>query len=345
MPPRPSDLARFRESLTSTYGKRVARRKPGTPREVLSSGSLAVDYALRLGGFLRTRIHELVGPPDSAKTTLMINAMARAQRQYPGLGVGYIDIEGTFDEDWAALNGLDVAAIEHLYADDSEDCSDMARHLVGSGLYSLVVVDSIGGMQSRKTLKKGAADPLPYRNSQVITQMCQALASAARQQDCTVILVNQLRAATGQMASMPDVSAGPRAMQHTTSARVIMSGGSQEPMKKVFEEGQPGEIVCRQFKARVTRYKAGAPGRIAEFWVNNRDTPEYGPAGINAVDEYVSVGVRRGVIERDGAGNYAIPGAERKVKGRDAAIRLLRDRPDLCETVRKSVFSQGGQPT
>ena len=344
MPPRQTELAKFRDSLVSAYGDRVAPPRPeGTPREVMSSGSLTLDYALRRGGFLRKRLHELVGPPDSAKTTLVICAMAWAQRNIPGRGIGYVDIEGTFDEDWARQNGLEPDAIEHLYADDSEDCSDMTRKLIMSGLYSLVVVDSIGGMQSRKTLKKGAADPLPYRNSQVITQMCQSLATEARKHDCTVILVNQLRAATGSLTTMPDVSAGPKAMQHATSSRTIMSGGSQEPVKMTFEEGQPPEIVSRQFKARVTRYKAGAPGRIAEFWVNNRDTSEYGPAGINLVDEYVSVGVRLGVIERDGGSGYTMPGAK-KVMGRGAAVKLLRERPDLCAAIRERIFTPGGQP-
>lgn len=339
MPPRQTDLARFRDSLVSTYGDRVApRREKPAPYEVLSTGSLTVDYALRKGGLVKGREHEIVGAPDSAKTTLVICAMAWAQRKYPRKGIGYVDMEGTFDDEWAVRNGLNIGGdFEHLYADDSEDASDQMRTMARSGLYSLLVLDSIGAMESRKALAKDAKDPLPGANAQVVTRMCKHLGSLTRQTGTTVILVNQLRAQIGSTGA--DVSAGPKEMQHATTTRIAMSGGREEPVKMIFEPGQPAETVCRQFKARVTRSKAVPVDRIAEFWVNNRDTAEYGPAGINQVDEYVSVGVRTGAIERDGAGNYTLPG-EPKVKGRAAAVQLLRSRPDLREAVRKRIFTE-----
>lgn len=339
MPPRPTELAKFRDALVSTYGARVApRRDKPAPYEVLSTGSLTVDWALRKGGLIRGREHEIVGAPDSAKTLLVICAMASAQRRYPRKGVGYIDLEGTFDDEWAVRNGLDIGGdFDHLYADDSEDASDQARKLVRSGLYSLVAVDSIGAMESRKALAKDAKDPLPGANAQVITRMCKHLASLTRQTGTTVILVNQLRAQIGSTGA--DVSAGPKEMQHATTSRIAMSGGREEPVSMIFDDGQPAEIVSRQFKGKVTRSKGFPPGRVAEFWVNNRDTREYGPAGINVIDEYVSVGVRTGAIERDGAGNYTLPGTS-KIKGRGKVVELLRAQPELCEAVRKRIFTE-----
>lgn len=339
MPPRPTELAKFRESLVGTYGDRVAPRRPKpVPYEVLSTGSLTVDYALRLGGLVKGREHEIVGAPDSAKTTLVICAMAAAQRRYPRKGIGYIDMEGTFDDDWAVRNGLDIGGdFDHLYADDSEGASDTMRKLVRSGLYSLVVVDSIGAMESRTNLDKPADKTKPGDNAQVISRMVKHLGSLARTTGTTVILVNQLRANFGSMGA--DVSAGPKPMQHATTTRILMSGGREEPVKMIFEEGQPAETVSRQFKARVTRSKAVPVDRIAEFWVNNRDTSEYGPAGINVVDEYVSVGTRTGAIERDGAGNYTLPGTP-KIKGRGKVVELLRAQPELCEAVRKRIFTE-----
>jgi recombination protein RecA len=337
LPPRLSELEKFRAGLVRRYGDRVA--PPPEQRaeyEVLPSGSLTLDWALRRGGLLRGRLHELVGPPDSAKTTLVINGMARAQQRYPQLGIGYVDMEGTFDDDWAQANGLDLSKFDHLYADDSETAADQMRDFARSGLYSMAVLDSIGAMESRKALEKDAKDTLPGRNAQVVTRMCKQLGSLARQTKTTVILVNQLRANIGGMGG--DISAGPKEMKHATTTRIAMGSGSQEPVKMQFEEGQPPEIVCLQFKARVTRMKAGAPGRIAEFWVNNRDTEEYGPAGINEIDEYISVGVRLGAIDRDGAGNYTLPGVPKAVKGRGAAVQLLRARPELCIAVRERIF-------
>jgi recombination protein RecA len=336
MPPRLSQLDKFRADLERTYGGQLApRHDEPVAYETQPTGSLTLDWALRLGGWVRGRIHEVVGPPDSAKTTLVICGMAQAVRACPTKGIGYIDLEGTFDDDWAACNGLDLAHVEHLYASDSEQASNQARSLCRSGLFSLVVVDSIGAMESRLALEKDAKDTLPGRNAQVITRMCKALGSLTRQTGTTAILVNQLRANYGGMA---DVSAGPKEMQHSTTTRVQMTGGRQEPIKMQFFPGEDAEIVSRQFRGRVTRSKVVPPGRVAEFWVNNRDTPEYGPAGINAVDEYISVGVRLGVIGQDGGGNYTLPGGGR-AKGRGNVLKLLRGDEGLRSAVREAIFN------
>jgi recombination protein RecA len=337
LPPRQNELDRFRAGLARTYGDRVAPAEQVIAQ--VSTGSLTLDWALREGGWRESRIHEIVGPPDSAKTTLVICSMAAALRKYPERGVGYVDMEGTFEDDWAEANGLDLSCVEHLYADFSEQASDQARSLCRSGLYSMVVVDSIGAMESVKALEKDAVDPLPGRNAQVITRMCKHLASLSRQHRVTVILVNQLRAQIGSMGG--DVSAGPKEMQHATTTRVQMTGGRQEPVKMQFYPGEDAEIVSRQFRGRVTRSKVVPPGRVAEFWVNNRPTDDYGPAGINEVDEYISVGVRLGAIEQDNGGNYTLPGTG-KIKGRAGAVRALRGDEKLRRAVREAIFRLEG---
>jgi recombination protein RecA len=341
MPPRQTALDKFRDDLVRTWGNRVATVREQTPEgplyDVISSGSLTIDYALRLGGFIRGRVHELVGSPDSAKTTIMINAMAAAQVTYPKLLVGYVDIEGTFDDYWAALNGLDLGnRFDHLYADDSEDASDQARKLCRSGLYSLVVVDSIGGMESRKALEKNAEDTLVGRNAQVITRMCKGLASYTRQTGTTVILVNQLRANIGGMGA--DISAGPKPMQHATTTRIQMGRGPEAPVSMIVEEGMDAEPVASQFKARVTRSKGFAPGRIATFWVNNRPTAEYGPAGLNRADEYLTLGIRTGAIRQEGTW-YTVPGIAKPVQGRTAAARVVRENPGTFKAIREPVLA------
>jgi recombination protein RecA len=337
MPPRPSELDKFREGLGKTYGGRLApKREEPAPYRVLPTGSLTLDWALRLGGWIEGRVHEAVGPPDSAKTTLVINGMARAIAKYPRKGIGYIDMEGTFDDAWAGANGLDLSYVEHLYADFSEQASDQARKLCRSGLYSMVVVDSIGAMESKKALEKDAIDTLPGRNAQVVTRMCKHLASLTREHGTTVILVNQLRANIGGMGG--DISAGPKEMQHATTTRVQMTGGRQEPVKMQFFPGEDAEIVSRQFRAKVTRSKAIPPGRVGEFWVNNRLTPEYGPPGINMIDEYISVGIRLGVIDQGGGGMYELPGGV-KAKGRGKVIELLRGHAELRAAVRENIFN------
>lgn len=339
MPPRQSARDKFIEQLGKEWGSRVApSRDEPAAYQVISTGILCLDRALVWGGWIEGRVHELVGQPDSAKTTLMTNSMREAQRKYPDKAVGYVDMEGTFDDRWAAANGLDLGRErwDHVYANDSEDAADLARKFARSGLHSMVVVDSIGGMESRKALEKDAIDPLPGKNAQIVTRMCKHLATLSRQFGTTVILVNQLRAQIGTTGGA-DVSAGPKALQHATTTKVQMSRGSEKPMTLVLCEGEDPEPVKLHFKARVTRSKAFPPGRIAEFWVNNRSTDEYGPAGIDVFDDHLTLGVRYGAIRQDGAW-YTI-GELPKVQGRLAAARLLREHPDTYAMIREQVLA------
>lgn len=341
MPPRQSALGTFRAKLEKEYGSRVApRNEEPESYEAVSSGSLTVDFALRTGGWARGRIHEIVGPPDAAKTTLMINTAASFQRAFPALAVGYVDMEGTFDDRWAIQNGLVLGEQwNHIYANSAEDASDQARDLCGSGLHSLVVVDSVGGMESQAAFDKDAKDTLPGRNAQIITRMVKRLAVGARKTRTTVVLVNQLRAQIGSMGS--DQSAGPKAMQHATTTRLAMArlGGEGTVVTMEMDDSGETEPVSQKFRARVTRSKIGPPGRTAEFWVNNRASM-YGPPGINRIDEYASLGIRLGVIEQRGAW-YVVPGAD-PVQGREGAVRVLREDAEACERVRALVLEKAG---
>ncbi len=333
-------LARFRDGMVSSYGNRIAT--PGQPHLILPTGSITLDVALREGGWRAGRIHEVVGVPDVGKSTLMISSMRQAQLALPHLAVAYVDMEGTFDDDWAEANGLDLSPsrFHHMYPNHSEDASDMARNCCRSGLFSEVVLDSVGGMESKKAFedKKGdikdAEDELPGRNAQVITRMVKHIATLARQTNTTVLIVNQWRVVIGGFGGR--TPAGPSALKHATTTQVDMSRGGETPLTLKID-GYP-QTVSVQSKARVVRSKSVPVGGIAEFWINNRPTDEYGPVGINVVDEYVTRGISLGIIEQGGGGYYTAPGQE-KVHGRSALYELLRSKPELIATVREKILS------
>jgi recombination protein RecA len=346
MPPKMTNLSQFRDKLGTAYGDRMVQA-PQQKIEVVSTGSLTLDYALRVGGWKRGGIHELVGAPDSAKTLIAIYSMVQQQLAYPGLAVAFVDMEKTWSYDWAWKMGLltDPDHWVHLRPETSEEASDMLRECVRSGFYSMATVDSIGGMESAKALYGGkgkedeirdADKEMVGKNAQVITRMVKHVASLASQTSTTVLLINQLRVVISSMA-LSDVSAGPKAMQHATTTKVRMArmgGDGREPKKLKFDGTE--EIVSVCFKAHVERSKVAAPGAVAEFWVSNRDTEKWGEAGINVADEYATIGVRSGAIERAGS-YYTVPGADR-VNGREAMVSLLAERPELLENVRQKIF-------
>jgi recombination protein RecA len=337
MPPQRQTLAKHAEHLAKVYGDRVAAR-PQAPALVIPTGSLTLDHALREGGWRVGRIHEIVGPPDTGKSTTVISSAREHQRLFTGRAVAYVDMEATFDYDWAEGLGLDTTPEHwrHLYPSNSEDASDMARDCCGSGLYSSVILDSVGGMESKKALAKDAEDPLPGANAQVITRMVKHLASLARMNGVTVILVNQYRAQIGSMGS--DVSAGPKAMQHATTTKVMMSRvGGSDSIRKITYDGND-EPVSVKLRARVARSKIVPPGRTAEFWINNRPTDEYGAPGIDAIDEYADLGIRVGAIAQAGAW-YRFPGGM-QVQGRPNVAKALYADKTLAAAVRAAIFPE-----
>jgi len=331
-------MAKFREQLGNRYGSRLSRSDKPVTYEVISTGSLTLDLAMRTGGWIRGRTHEIVGQPGAAKTTLSILAAVEHQKA-TGKAVGWIDMEQSFDWAWAEALGLDTSedAFTHIYPDDSEDVSDMNKLMAQTSLYGLIVVDSIGGMESKKAFEKDAEEVTMGRNAQVITRMVKQAASLARSNKITVIYVNQLRANLAYAGQ--DNPAGPKALQYNTTMSIRMarkSGAASDTLIKTKVDGEDEEIAKR-FVAKVTRSRVSPQGRQAEFWLFNQPTEEYGPIGIDRVDEAVNIGLRMGVIKQAGA-FYTLPGQDKAIQGRAKLVAALRSDPAAVVNIREQAL-------
>jgi recombination protein RecA len=338
---RSNGLAAFAAKMAAKYGEEKVSNDP--PPVIVPTGILSLDWALRVGGWQLGRIYELVGPKDSAKSLTAILGMREHRAMFPDRGVAYVNIEKTFENRWAMLNGLDCSDEARaagtwlpLQASTSEQASDMARDAISSGLYSCLVIDSVGAMESarvmEKTAEKGADDS--RRNSSIITKLTKALAGFGHEFGCTVLLVNQPRA--NQTGFGGDISAGPKAMQHSTTAQLKMGPSGEEGSIRLGTYFGNQEIVGRRFRASIPRMKNGTPGRQAEFFVMNRATDKFGPAGLDMTDDVVSVGIRLGAIQQGGGGQYTLPDG-RKCKGKPAVGDLLRKDPDALKAIRAAL--------
>jgi recombination protein RecA len=337
-------LAAFADKMSAKYGG--VKISNGPPPVIVSTGSVALDYALRIGGFQLGRIYEILGPKDSGKSTLGIAAIIEYLKRFGERGACYVNMENTFDPRRATAMGLDCsdAAIKSgrwapLLPQSSEEASDMARDYCMSGAYSIIVVDSIGAMESARVLDKTAekAADAVGRNAKIITQMTKALSTHARLNDCTVLLINQPRANIGGMGG--DISAGPKAMQHSTTAKIEMKAlGSREDgdIRSLKMEGDKDPVdVSIRSRMRVTRLKNGIAGRVAEAYINRIATEEYGAPGFDTADEYLTIGVRLKAIAQGGAW-YTFPDGER-ANGKAAAAAYLRTNPDARKAIRAAI--------
>ena len=334
-------LAAFTARMEAKHGEQKIANEP--PAVIVPTGSLTLDYALVVGGWHLGRLYEILGAKDSGKTTVGITSMAVCQAMFPDRGVAYVNMERTFSAERATALGLDCSEKARkagrwapLLPDSTEEASDLARDYVASGLYSMLVLDSVGALESKRVLDKDAekaADSMG-RNARIITQLTKALATQARENSCAVLLINQPRANMSGFGG--DISAGPKAMQHSTTAKIEMRsvGGAADTRTMKFDgEDEPVGVTIR---AKVSRLKNGAPGRVAQFYIMNRATEEYGPAGIDTGDEVAALGVRLGVIDQAAGGQYTLPDGT-KIRGRKAIGPHLNAHPESLAAIRSAM--------
>lgn len=341
--PASKGLAKLRQDLTKNYGDRVTRRDTMIRPEFVSTGSLTLDYALG-GGFALKRTHEIVGPEGMGKTSLANLTMANAQRQYPKRAVGIIDMEQAYDFDWAVKLGVDTGEERffHLYPNDSEDVSDQISMLLRSGEVSLVVVDSIGGMESRAAFEKKADESAMGKNAQVISRMVKRVAGLCREYNAAVIFINQYRANIGSPRG-GEKPAGPSALKYNTTTQIKMSR-TGEPTKKVSIQDAvskaPAELeVSRQLRVKVARNKLVPQGRVADFWFRNVATEKFGPVGIDRADEAITLGIATGAIKRLTSVSYEFPDGTTVKGGRPGVEATIAQRPELVEVIREKALA------
>lgn len=328
-------MKKFRDQLDKRYGQGLVRIDDKVQYTFVPTGSLTLDLAMRTGGWVMGRTHEIVGPKGAAKTTLCILSAIEHQKLDKKRAVGWVDMEKSFDWAWARSLGLDMSPDRFtlMIPDDSEDVADQVKMMAQTGMYSNITVDSIGGMESKKAFEKEADEAIMGKNAQIITRMVKLTSSLAWRHQITILFVNQLRANLAYAGA--DIPAGPKALQYNTTMVVRMSpkpGQASETTIRLKIGGED-DVIAKKFVARVTRSRVAPEGRQAEFLLFNQATSQYGPIGIDRVDEAVNLGVRMGVIGRGGA-YYTLPGQEKAINGLDRVKAVLRKDPAMVESIR-----------
>ena len=95
--------------IDKSFGKGTVMRLGDRPEmnvEAITTGSLALDAALGIGGVPKGRIIEIYGPESSGKTTLALHILAEAQKR--GGEVAFVDAEHALDPVYAAALGVDI---------------------------------------------------------------------------------------------------------------------------------------------------------------------------------------------------------------------------------------------
>lgn len=326
-------MAAFDTKFGKVFGDDKVEKGKAEPYEVISTGSLTVDDALRVGGFVVGRISMIWGAEGMGKTTMMTLAMAEAQKKYPNRYVSLIDMEQKWDWPYAIKLGLDPTRARVYKPDHSEDVADMLKQQAASGLFSMIVVDSVGGMVTKTEQEKEADESAMGKASQIITRMVKLSAVAARKNKVAVIIVNQVRA---NFASQKggDLYSGPKALRHVTTCVLRLRRTSEAPY--FAEVDGIEEKVGMQVAVYVERLNVAPEGRTAMINLFNQNSM-LGTIGVDKADEAATFGVRCGLIQQTSAAWYLVDG--QKINGRKALVQWLREHPEKVGAIRDATLA------
>ena len=336
-PPSKQAEAKFMEKFGKQFGgDALVDTSKAEHYEVIPTGSIDLDLALGVGGWVIGRITEVYGQPGIGKTTLMLYAVAEAQRKYPKRKIAWIDMEGTFDLAWAAMHGVILGDRFHVYTPDSaEDVADALKEMIRSGLYVMVVVDSIGAMIPEAEKEKDADEATIALQAKIVTRMLKIAGPEIRRHGVALVCINQLRANISAYGKDTQAS-GPWYLRFCTTHKIELKSGGESIRTKVDEDAQRN--VGHPIAALVERNKVAVPNKRAKLTLFHTWSEKYGNPGIDRADEAVTIGLRYKIIPQRG-GNYDLPLTDLTVKGRPNLVDAMREHPETIDFIREQALA------
>ncbi len=299
------------------FGKGAIMKLGARPIEnipVISTGSIALDRALGIGGLPRGRVIEIFGPESSGKTTLALHAVANAQKQ--GGIAAFIDAEHALDTSYARKMGVNCDELLVSQPDTGEQALEIADMLVRSGAIDVMVIDSVAALVPRAEIEGEMGDSHMGLQARLMSQALRKLTGTIGKTMTSLIFINQIRMKIGVMFGNPETTTGGNALKFYSSVRLdIRRIGA-------IKDGQ--DVNGNRTRVKVVKNKMAPPFKEAEFDIM------YGE-GISRSGDLLDVGVSAGIIDKSGSW-YSYNG-ERIGQGRENVKRFFKDNSDLFETV------------
>ena len=305
------------DKLDKQYGKGTVMKLGESPTvevDVISTGSIALDAALGIGGLPRGRVVEIYGPESSGKTTLTLHAIAETQRQ-AGIAA-FIDAEHAFDKHYAKALGIDTDELLIAQPDCGEQALDIAEHLIRSGAIDICVIDSVAALVPRSELEGEMGDSKMGLQARLMSQALRKLTGTINKTGCTCIFINQLREKIGIMFGNPETTTGGNALKFYSSVRL--------DIRRIGQIKSSDSVVGNKTRVKVVKNKVAPPFQIAEFEIL------YGQ-GISKTGEIIDLGVHFGHVQKSGSW-YAYQDTKLG-QGKEAARQLLEDHPELADEI------------
>jgi recombination protein RecA len=308
------------------FGKgSIMRMGDEEPQRVasISTGALALDLALGVGGVPRGRIIEIFGPESSGKTTLALHIIAEAQRA--GGLAAFVDAEHALDPTYAQAIGVDLENLYFSQPDNGEQALEIADTLVRSGALDLVVIDSVAALVPRAEIEGEMGDSHVGLQARLMSQALRKLSGSLSRSGTTAIFINQLREKIGVMFGSPETTPGGRALKFYSSVRL--------DIRRIGALKIGNDTVGNQTRVKVVKNKVAPPFKTVEFDIM------YGE-GISKEGSLLDIGIEHGVIQKSGA--WFAYGEERVGQGRENAKQFLKENDEVRERILSDVYEKLG---
>ncbi|NLI93709.1 MAG: recombinase RecA [Peptococcaceae bacterium] len=286
--------------------------------ETISTGSLALDLALGVGGVPRGRVIEVYGPESSGKTTVALHIIAEAQKT--GGVAAFIDAEHALDPVYARALGVNVDDLLVSQPDTGEQALEICEALVRSGAIDVIVVDSVAALVPRAEIEGEMGDSHVGLHARLMSQALRKLTGAISKSRTCVIFINQIREKVGVMFGNPETTTGGRALKFYASIRMEVK------KQDVIKQGQ--DIIGNRTRVKIVKNKVAPPFNFADFDL------VYGE-GISKEGSIIDMGTETGVLVKSGAW-YSYNG-ERLGQGRENVKDFLRQHPDVSAEIENKV--------
>lgn len=336
--PSAAALSRFMDGFAKKFEDVTVRDTSKQELQFASTGSLALDYAMG-GGFVHGRVAELWGVESSGKSTLLTVSAAEYQKANPKRLVAWLDVENTFDLDWARAHGLDLSPNRFLLVNppNAEDTADLVKELIhakadGEPMFGPVILDSVGAMLPQKEKEKDADEATMALVAKTITRMVKIAAEGLYTTGGMLWIINQVRANLSYGGDL--TRTGGFALGHVTTHRLKFRKAGA-PIK--IGSGETEVQVGQKIAIKVEKNKIAPPGRTAELTFYNQMTEKYGPIGLDTAFDVYKTAKTAGVFGRRGSW-YALPdGTEHN--GEAAVLAYLRAHPEAVEPIREKTLA------
>jgi recombination protein RecA len=289
--------------------------------ESISTGSIALNNALGIGGVPKGRVIEIYGPESSGKTTLAMHMIAETQKE--GGIAAFIDAEHAFDRFYAEKLGIDTENLFVSQPDNGEQALEIADSLIRSAAIDIVVIDSVAALTPKSEIEGEMGDSKMGLHARLMSQALRKLTANISRTGTCCIFINQLREKIGVMFGNPETTTGGNALKFYASVRL--------DIRRISQIKDTEEVRGNRVRVKVVKNKVAPPFRKAEFDIM------YGQ-GISKVGEIIDLGVEFNIIKK--SGSWFSYGETKLGQGRDAVKALLTDNPDLMDELEEKIYAE-----